>query len=90
MPKYVIERDIPGAGKFSGEVLQSLAQTSRRVLRDLGSDIHWIKSYVTEDKFYCVYIAPNPELIRKHAEMGGFPCNKISEVNTIIDQSTAE
>lgn len=90
MPKYVIEREIPGAGNLSPEELQGIAQTSCGVLRNLGPEINWLHSYVTDDKIYCVYIAPSEELIRKHAEQGGFPANRVSEVKTIIDPTTAE
>ncbi len=90
MPKYVIEREIPGAGKLSAEELQGISQKSCGVLRELGPEIHWIQSYVTDDKIYCVYLAPNAELIREHAEKGGFPANQISEVRAVIDPTTAE
>jgi hypothetical protein len=90
MPKYVIEREIPGAGDLSGEQLQGVSQTSCNVLRELGPQIQWVQSYVTGDKIYCVYIAPNEEMIREHASRGGFPANKISEVKNIIDPTTAE
>lgn len=90
MPKYVIEREIPNAGNLSNAELQSISQTSCNVLNNLGTQIQWLQSYVTDDKVYCVYIAPNEELIREHAAQGGFPANKISEVKTIIDPTTAE
>ena len=90
MPKFVIEREIPGAGNLSPAELQSVAQTSCGVLRDLGPEIQWIHSYVTDDKIYCVYLAPSEELIKEHARQGGFPANRISEVKTIIDPATAE
>ena len=90
MPKYVIEREIPGAGNLSTEGLQAISQTSCNVLTELGPSIQWVQSYVTGDKIYCVYIAPNEELIREHATRGGFPANRISEVKTIIDPTTAE
>jgi hypothetical protein len=90
MPKYVIEREIPGAGKLSSQELQSISQKSCLVLEKLGPQIQWLHSYVTGDKVYCVYIAPNEELIRQHAEQGGFPANRISAVKTIIDPTTAE
>jgi len=90
MPKYVIEREIPGAGSLSAEELQGVSQTSCNVLNGLGTQIQWLQSYVTNDKIYCVYIAPNKEMIREHAERGGFPANSISEVKTIIDPTTAE
>jgi cell division inhibitor SulA len=90
MPKYVIEREIPGAGSLSAEELQGISQTSCGVLRNLGTQIQWVHSYVTDDKIYCVYIAPNEELVREHAKLGGFPANKVSEVRQIIDPTTAE
>ena len=90
MPKFVIERDIPGAGKLSAADLQGISQTSCSVLNKLGTEIQWLESYVTDDKVYCVYIAPNEDLVRKHAELGGFPANKVSEIRTIIDPTTAE
>ena len=90
MPKYVIEREIPGAGKFSPEQLKAISQTSCGALNKLGSSIQWIHSYVTGDKIYCVYIAPNKELVLEHAKLGGFPANVVSEVSTIIDPTTAE
>lgn len=90
MPKYIIEREIPGAGELSAEDLQGISQTSRSVLNKLGPDIQWLQSYVTGDKIYCVYIAPDRELIEQHAKQGGFPANKISEVMTVIDPTTAE
>jgi hypothetical protein len=90
MPKFVIEREIPGAGNLSAAELQSVAQTSCGVLNNLGPQIQWVESFVTDDKVYCVYIAPNEEMIREHARQGGFPANKISEVRTMIDPTTAE
>jgi len=90
MPKYVIERELPGAGKLSPAELQGISQTSCGVLRELGPDIQWVHSYVTADKIYCIYNAPNEELIREHAQKGGFPANKISEVKSVIDPTTAE
>lgn len=90
MPKYVIEREIPGAGKLSAEQLQAISQKSCGVLQNLGPQIQWIESYVTDDKIYCVYIAPNEELVREHAQQGGFPANRISEVKQVIDPTTAE
>jgi hypothetical protein len=90
MPKYVIERDMPGVGKLSGQELQGASQKSCSVLNKLGPQIHWVQSYVTGDKIYCVYIAPNEEMIREHARQGGFPANRISEVKAIIDPTTAE
>lgn len=90
MPRYVIERDIPGAGKLSGQELQAISQKSCSVIDKLGPQIQWQHSYVTGDKVYCVYIAPNEELIREHARQGGFPANRVSEVTTTIDPVTAE
>lgn len=90
MPKYVIEREIPAAGKLSPEQLKGISQTSCGVLNKLGPEIQWLNSYVTADKIYCVYIAPNEELVREHAKQGGFPANSVSEVVTVIDPTTAE
>ena len=90
MPKYVIEREVPGAGKMTPDQLTALSQTSCGVLRKLGSEIQWVNSYVTDDKIYCIYIAPNEEMIREHARQGGFPANKISQVRSGIDPTTAE
>ena len=90
MPKYVIERDVPGVGKLSAQEVQGLAQKSCSVLSKLGPQIQWLQSYVTGDKIYCVYIAPNEEMVREHARQGGFPANRISEVKQIIDPITAE
>ncbi len=90
MPKYVIERDIPGAGKLSATDLQAISQKSCSVLGKLGPRIQWVQSYVTADKVYCVYIAPNEEMIREHARQGGFPANRISEVKNVIDPTTSE
>ena len=90
MPKYVIEREITDAGKMSPEQLQAISQKSCSVLRNLGPQIQWIESYVTDDKIYCVYIAPNEEMVRIHAQQGGFPANQISEVRSVIDPTTAE
>lgn len=90
MPKYVIERELPGAGSLPPEQLQAISQKSCGVLRDLGSEIQWLHSYVTGDKIYCVYIAPSEELVRRHASEGGFPANRISEVKATIDPTTAE
>jgi len=90
MPKYLIERELPGAGKLSGEQLRGISQKSCSVLNRLGPQIQWIHSYVTGDKIYCVYRAPNEELIRQHAKEGGFPANKISEITSVIEPSTAE
>ena len=90
MPKYVIEREIPGAGKLTDDQLQSISQKSCGVLRNLGPSIQWVESYVTDDKIYCVYIAPNEEMVRQHASQGGFPANRISEVKRKIDPTTSE
>ena len=90
MPKYVIEREIPGCGDWSPEQLQGVAQTSCGVLREMGPRIQWLESYVTGDTIYCVYIAPDEGAVREHAEKGGFPANRVSEVKTIIDPTTAE
>ena len=90
MPKYVIEREIPGAGKLTAEQLQGISQTSCGVLNKLGPSIQWVQSFVTDDKVYCVYIAPDRQIIEEHARQGGFPANRISEVRKIIDPTTAE
>lgn len=90
MPKYVIERDIPGAGRLTPDQLQAISQTSCGVLRELGPSVQWLHSYVTDDKIYCVYIAPNEKLVREHAQKGGFPANRVSEVRGVIDPTTAE
>ena len=90
MPRFVIEREIPDAGKMSPEQLQAISQKSCSVLRNLGPQIQWIESYVTDNKIYCVYIASNEEMVRIHAQQGGFPANRISEVRSVIDPTTAE
>jgi hypothetical protein len=90
MPKFVIERAIPNAGKLSPEELRGISQKSCGVLRNLGPQIQWVQSYVTDDKVYCVYIAPNKEMVQEHAKQGGFPANRISEVKSVIDPTTAE
>ncbi|HWZ31045.1 MAG TPA: DUF4242 domain-containing protein [Bryobacteraceae bacterium] len=90
MPKFVIEREIPGAGKLSADELQAISQTSCGVLRQMGPHIQWVESYVTDDKVYCVYIAPDEAAVREHASKGGFPANRISQVRTKIDPTTAE
>jgi hypothetical protein len=90
MPKYVIEREIPGAGALSAADLQGISQKSCGVLTSMGPQIQWVQSYVTGDKIYCVYIAPNADMVREHARQGGFPANSVSEVKTIIDPTTAE
>jgi hypothetical protein len=90
MPKYVIEREIAGAGKLTPDQLQGVAQKSCGVLKKIGPQIQWLESYVTDDKIYCVYIAPDEATVREHAKQGGFPANRVSEVKTIIDPTTAE
>lgn len=90
MPKYIIEREIPGAGRLSSEELRAISQKSCSVLAEMGPKIQWQESYVVDDKIYCVYIAPSPEEVRIHAAKGGFPANRISEVRTMIDPTTAE
>lgn len=90
MPKYVIERDIPGVGNVTPEQVVAISQKSCGVLKDLGPTIQWLHSYVTGDKIYCVYIAPNEEMVREHAKQGGFPASRISEVKMIIDPTSAE
>ena len=90
MPKFVIEREIPGAGKLTAEQLKSISQTSCGVLNKLGQQIQWVNSYVTTDKIYCIYNAPNEEMVREHAKLAGFPANSVSRVSTIIDPTTAE
>jgi hypothetical protein len=90
MPKFVIERNIPGAGKLTPAELQAISATSCGVLRDLGPSIQWVHSYVTDDKIYCVYNAPDEALVRKHAQLGGFPADQVSAVRRVIDPTTAE
>jgi hypothetical protein len=90
MPKFVIERDIPEAGKLSPDQLQAISQKSCGVLRDMGPQIQWVHSYVTDDKIYCVYIAPDEDAVREHARQGGFPANRISQVRSMIDPTTSE
>ena len=90
MPKFVIERDIPGAGKLGPAELKAISLKSCGVLSSLGPSVNWIQSYVTGDKIYCVYIAPNEEMVREHARQGGFPANRVSEVASVIDPTTAE
>ena len=85
MPKFLIEREIPGAGSLSQQDLKNISQTSCSVLQKMGPQIQWLQSYVTGDKVYCVYIAPNEEMIREHARQGGFPANKVSEIKSVID-----
>ena len=90
MPKYVIEREIPDAGKLTTEQLKGISQTSCGVLSNMGPQIQWVNSYVTSNKIYCVYIAPNEQMVREHAQQGGFPANSVSEVKAVIDPTTAE
>jgi hypothetical protein len=90
MPKFVIEREMPGAGKLTAAELKGASQTSCGVLRNLGPQIQWVESYVTDDKIYCVYIAPNKAMIEEHARQGGFPANRVAEVRAMIDPTTAE
>ncbi len=90
MPKFIIEREIPQAGNLSAAELQSISQKSCGVLQEMGPQIQWVESYVTADKIYCVYIAPNQEMVKTHAQQGGFPANSVAEVKTIIDPTTSE
>ena len=90
MPKYVIEREIPGAGAIPAADLQAISQKSCSVLQGLGPQIQWVQSYVTDDKIYCIYIAPDKETVLEHAKQGGFPANSVAEVRTMIDPTTAE
>ncbi|MBV5312130.1 MAG: DUF4242 domain-containing protein [Prolixibacteraceae bacterium] len=90
MPKYVIEREIPGAGNLTAEQLKGISKISCDVLSKMGSEIQWVQSYVTTDKIYCVYIAPNEEMVREHAKLGGFPANSVNQVSTIIDPTSSE
>jgi hypothetical protein len=90
MPKYIIERDIPNAGDLSAQELQAISQKSCGILSDMGTKIQWLESYVTDDKVYCVYIAPDEATVKEHAEKGGFPANRISQIKTTIDPTTAE
>lgn len=90
MPKYVIERELPGAGKIPPQDLQAISQKSCSVLKGLGPQIQWVQSYVTDDKIYCIYIAPNKEMVLEHAKQGGFPANSVAEVKCMIDPTTAE
>ncbi|ABQ27730.1 DUF4242 domain-containing protein [Geotalea uraniireducens] len=90
MPKYVIERELPGAGQLTADTLQAISQKSCGVLKGLGPQIQWVQSYVTDNKIYCIYIAPNAEIVLEHAKQGGFPANSVAEVRTIIDPTTAE
>jgi hypothetical protein len=90
MPKYIIERELPGAGDLGDDQVRGISQKSCQVLGELGPQIQWVESFVTDDKIYCVYIAPNKEMIEKHAQKGGFPANKISRIRRMIDPTTAE
>jgi hypothetical protein len=90
MPKYIIEREIPGAGNLTTEELQAISQKSCGVLSGMGPQIQWVQSYVTGDKVYCVYIGPDEEMVREHARQGGFPANSVAEVKSVIDPTTAE
>jgi len=90
MPKFVIERDIPEAGSLSPEQLQAISQRSCGILQEMGPQIQWVESYVTDDKIYCVYLAPDEDAVRKHARQGGFPANRISQIRSVIDPTTAE
>ena len=90
MPKFIIEREIPGAGKLSPDDLQAISQKSCGVLRELGPQIQWVQSFVTQDKIYCVYLAPDEKTVREHARQGGFPANSVARVVTVIDPTTAE
>ncbi|MDP9229778.1 MAG: DUF4242 domain-containing protein [Bacteroidota bacterium] len=90
MPRYLIERELPGAGKMNADQLHALSQKSCSVINELGPTIQWVESYVTEDKIYCVYNAPNKEIIKQHAEKGGFPANRIEEIKNMISPVTAE
>ncbi len=90
MPKYIIEREIPGAGSLTAQDLQNISQKSCGILNEMGPKIQWVESYVTDDKVYCVYIAPDEATVKAHAEQGGFPANRISRIRTMIDPTTAE
>ena len=90
MPKFVIERELPGAGRLSPQELQGISQKSCAVLEELGPTVQWVHSYVTDDKIYCVYIAPSEDLVRRHAQQGGFPATKVSQVRSVIDPTTGE
>lgn len=90
MPKFLIEREIPEAGKLSPAQLQAISQKSCGVLREMGPQIQWVQSYVTDDKIYCVYIAPDEDTVRRHAQQGGFPANRVSQIRSMIDPTTAE
>ena len=90
MPKYVIERELPGAGSLTKDQLREIAKKSNGVIKELGPQIQWVESYVTDDKIYCVYVAPNEESVREHAKQGGFPANSVKEIRSIIDPRTGE
>ena len=90
MPKFVIERDIPEAGSLSSEQLQAISQKSCGVLREMGAQIQWVQSYVTDNKIYCIYVAPDADAVRRHAQQGGFPANRISRIRSVIDPTNAE
>jgi hypothetical protein len=90
MPKYLIERTIPGAGDFTPETLRAIAEKSNSVLRDLGPDVRWLHSYVSDDKITCVYVAPSEELIREHGRCGGFPVDRVEQISAVIDPATGE
>lgn len=90
MPKYVIERELPGAGQLSADTLQAISRKSCGVLKGLGPQIQWVQSYVTDNKIYCIYIAPDAEIVLEHAKQGGFPANSVAEVRLMIDPTTAE
>src|ERR1700733_7524563 len=90
MPKYVIERDLPGAGKLSADELQAISQKSNQVISSLGPEIRWLQSYVTDDKIYCVYVAPDEDILFEHARCGGVPADRVSKVSTVIDPSTGD
>jgi Protein of unknown function (DUF4242) len=90
MPKFIIERDIPKAGSLSSEQLQAISKKSCEVLREMGAQIQWVQSYVSDDRVYCIYVAPDEDAVRKHAQQGGFPANRISRIRSVIDPTTAE
>jgi hypothetical protein len=90
MPKYVIERELPGAGKLSADELRAISQKSNKVIAELGPDVRWLTSYVTDDKIYCVYVASDEDIIQEHARCGGFPADRISKVASVIDPSTGD
>ena len=90
MPRFLIEREIPGAGNLSTEQLRAISQKSCAVLQELGPQIQWVQSYVTGDKITCIYVAPNADMVREHARQGGFPANRVEEIKVIIDPTTAE